>query len=166
MLRFCQLICQICSNLYCYFCLLIRRNMMSNCLSNCGNLMCPCSYTEMLAKPPILGLKSDTDSDWICNSVFEFINHKKQGCRLSSKCFSVTYYRCWDGCSFWPLAIWIWFSDQKLCSALFPVSIFCICLFDLSDSDMGAFSDCSLNVDEFLNSIYSITDIISWVESF
>lgn len=51
---------------------------MSNCLSNFGNLMCPCSYTEMLAKPSILCFKSQI----LIGSVtqyLKFINLQKAG---------------------------------------------------------------------------------------
>lgn len=47
-LGYCQLICQICSNLYCYFCLLMGWNTMSNCLPSFGNMVWPCSYAERL----------------------------------------------------------------------------------------------------------------------
>ncbi len=68
---------------------------MSNCLADFGNLMCPCSYTEMLDTSPILCFKSQI-LILIGSAIqyLKFINDKKQGSCLSSKRFSVTYCHC------------------------------------------------------------------------
>lgn len=71
----CQLVCQICSKL------LLNRQADHIKLPDIGNLMCPCSYVQMLGRRVHV---TDTDSRYL----------KKQGCCLCLNCFRVTFYHC------------------------------------------------------------------------
>lgn len=116
-LGFCQPICQIWYNLCCYFCLLIGRNVTSNCLF----LMRPCSYAEMLG---------------ICPSFYTISNHRYWfWLDLQPSIVSVSVCcHCWDHVNVHVDLYQSGFGIQKLCSALLLVSFLCICLFDLLDS--------------------------------